>query len=475
MRWSKFLFIGLILLVFLVGVSSSIIQPDQTEAAHLLQQMNLAQAQNQPEKAAQALEQLIEIQPWRSDLFTRLGELKLTAGDEAGAIDAYERAYREKVIDMEGILRLAQLLDEAGDDARARVVVSERLMSKQYDSDSVSQLVALIKKMSTPDDILTFVDTWLERDPTNAQALYLKGVYLAPTNSAQAVLALEQAGLQDKGLQASAAKLLNSLDAAAQEEDPGLAALQIGRGLVELGEWQAAEVAFEHAVTVQPNLAEGWVFLAEARQNQGKSASEEIKRALTLAPNSTLVQALAAIYYRRQGEPEIGLVYLHAAANQEPEAAYWQAELGKTLCELNDLQDALTHFLKATELEPDNAEYWVELARFSLNYGIEPALVGLPAARKAVLLAPKDTHALDIMGALFLSQNDLASAERFLQQSLQQDRTNADAQLHLGQVYLASGKLEAARPYLDEAARLTPETAVGKLAKRLIRQYYPLQ
>lgn len=474
MRRSKFVFLGLIILAFMMGLSSSLIQPGQTEAALLIRQMNLAQAQGQPEKAAQAIEQLILLQPWRTDLLAQLGESRLAAGDEAGAIGAYKQAYREKALDSSGVLRLTQLLIEAGDDAGAQDLLFDCLLTNQIEGNSSAQAIELLKKASTPDDILSLMDRWLEQDPTNAQALYLKGIYLAPTRSAQAALALEQAGAKDKGLQASAAQLLHVLDSAAQEE-PAIAALQIGRGLAQLDEWQAAQVAFEQAVAAQPDLAEGWAFLAEAKQSQGEPAGAEIERALTLAPDSSIVQALAAIYYRRQGKPEIGLVYLHAAANQEPAVAYWQVELGKTLCELNDLQDALAHFLKATELEPDNADNWVELARFSLNYGIEPALVGLPAARKAVLLAPKDTHALDIMGALFLSQNDLASAERFLQQSLQQDRTNADAQLHLGQVYLASGELEAARPYLVEAARLTPETAVGKLAKRLIRQYYPLQ
>lgn len=458
----------------MMGLSSSLIQPGQTEAALLIRQMNLAQAQGQPEKAAQAIEQLILLQPWRTDLLAQLGELRLAAGDEAGAIGAYKQAYREKALDSSGVLRLTQLMIEAGDDAAARDLLFECLRTNQIEGNSFAQAIELLKKASTPNDILSLLDRCLEQDPTNAQALYLKGIYLAPTNSAQAALALEQAGAKDKGLQASAAQLLQVLDSAALEE-PAIAALQIGRGLAQLDEWQAAQVAFERAVAAQPDLAEGWAFLAEAKQSQGEPAGAEIERALSLAPDSSIVQALAAIYYRRQGKPEIGLVYLHAAANQEPAVAYWQVELGKTLCELNDLQDALMYFLKATELEPDNADNWVELARFSLNYGIEPGLVGLPAARKAVLLAPKDSHALDIMGALFLSQNDLASAERFLQQSLQQDRTNADAQLHLGQVYLAFGELEAARPYLVEAARLTPETAVGKLAKRLIRQYYPLQ
>ncbi|GAP15168.1 protein containg TPR repeat [Longilinea arvoryzae] len=465
----------ILFLLFLSGLTTSTPRSWQAEATRLLGQANLAQFQNQPEEAIQALRQLLELQPWRTDLYEGIGKLQIETGNRDAAISAYQEAYHAKALDSEGVLRLAQLQSETGNSSQARDLVGELLTSKELDDATFSQVVVLLKKIADPEEILARMDAWLEKDPTNARALYIKGVYLAPINSAQAVIALEQAGRKDERVQASAARLLESLDAAAQKETTGLAELEIGQGLVEMGEWQAAEMAFQKAVDAQPDMADAWAFLAEAKQNQGKSAEMEIEHALALAPGSNTVQALAAFYYRRLGKPEIALIYLHAAAAQEPDSTYWQVELGKTLCELNDYQDALPYFDRATELEPKNAQNWVELARFSLNYGIEPARLGLPAARQAVLLAPKDPQALDILGALFLTQNDLASAERFLQQSLQQDADNSEAQLHLGQVYLASGNLEAARPYLDEALRSSPETAVGRLAERLIRQYYPLQ
>ncbi len=423
----------------------------------------------------QALQKLLDLQPWRTDLYEKLGELQLDAGQLAAAVDAYQMAYQERALDPAGVIRLAQLQMQSGDTSKARALLAEFLIYTQPDDASFIQAMSLMKEIAEPADILALLNACLEKNPTHAQALYLKGVYLAPSNSAQAALVLEQAGRKDETLQSSAAQLLESLDTAAQKETTALAEMEIGRSLAELGEWQAAEIAFQRAVDSQPDLVDGWAFLAEARQNQKKPADAEMQRALALAPNSNTVKALAALFYRRNGKPEIALVYLHSAADQEPEIAYWQVELGKTLCELNNYQDALPYFIRATELEPKNPQTWVELARFSLNYGIEPAKLGLPAAREAVMLAPKNAQALDILGSLFLSQNDLASAERFLQQSLQQDAGNSEVQLHLGQVYLASGNLEAARPYLNEALRLSPETAVGKLAERLIRQYYPLQ
>lgn len=475
MRLIRFVSLAVLSIALLAGLTSSVALSWPGEATRLLGQANLAQSQNQPAEAARALQQLLNLQPWRSELYEKLAELQLDAGDPSAAIAAYQQAYQENALDAGGILRLAQLQVQTGNTTQARILLTDLLKTTQLTDGIFFQAADRLKEFTSAQDFLALLNAILEKNPTDGRALYLKGVYLAPTDSAQAVLALEQAGRKDEGLQVTAAQLLASLDAAAQAQSDALAEMEIGRSLADLGEWQAAEIAFQQAADLQPDMADAWAFLSEAKQNQGKPADSEIERALALAPNSSTVKALAALYYRRMGKPEIALVYLHSAADQEPDVAYWQVELGKTLCALNNFQDALPYFVNATELEPDNAQNWIELARFSLNYGVEPAKFGLPAARKAVLLAPKNAQALDILGALFLTQNDLASAERFLQQSLQQDAANSEAHLHLGQVYLASGNLEAARPYLDEALRLSPESAVGKLAERLIRQYYPLQ
>lgn len=473
MRRKTLASLGLLLLLPLLMLALVFLQTGQTEATLLTQQARLARTRNDPREGVQALQRLIEIQPWRADLYQQLGVFQEQAGDAGGAIASYEQADQAQALDGDGCLRLAALLMDAGETEKVRELLIDRITSQKIVGAQFQQAVNLLRPIATPAEILRALDGWLTQEPRNAEALYLKGIYLAPTRMAEAALALEQAGLIDPNLQAKASALMNTLETAATAKDPTQGILQVGRGLVELGEWRAAEAAFEEAVAIQPDLAEGWAFLSEVRQTLGETGEEEIRLALDLAPDSTVVQALAAVYWRRRGQPAVGLVYLHAAANREPESAYWQVELGKTLCELNNLHDAYEHFLKATELEPENALGWLAMARFSLNYDIEPLQVGLPAARKAVSLAPKDTSALDVMGALLFSQNDLASAERFLQQALQLDQSNADAQLHLGQVYLAAGDLEAARPHLEEALRLSPDTAVGQSANRLIQTYYP--
>lgn len=447
-------------------------QLDQDGVALASQQARLAQARNQPAEAADALQKIVDRQPWRVGLYEQIGSLANQAEDLTLALDAYEKALHYGVLSPDGQMILAELSIRTGNLTQGRSLLLDLVKSGEMRISDYEKAVTLIEKAGDSTDCLAILDAWLKADPQSARAQYLNGVYLALLQPARAVILLSQAAL-DEEFQSASSVLLDALDLASSLSDESMQALEIGRGLMEIHEWIAAEAAFEHAVSLQPDLAEGWAFLAEVRQELGKPAVEQIERALELAPESPTVQALAAIYWRRLGKPELSMVYLHAAASQEPENAFWQLELGRTLCELNNLQDALPHFVRATELEPKNALTWIELARFSLNYNIEPARIGIPAARKAILLAPKDAAALDVMGALLFTQNDLASAERFLQQSLELNAASAEANLHLGQVYLAAGNPQAARPYLDAVVRLSPETSVGRLAERLIQQNYP--
>ncbi|NMB67378.1 MAG: tetratricopeptide repeat protein [Chloroflexi bacterium] len=449
-----------------------VMQPGQGQVALDLQQARLAQARNQPAEAAAALERVLKKQPWRVDLYEQIGSLELQAGNVEAALAAYEKGNQQTGLGGSGFLNLSDLYIENEQYDQAKRTLLFAANSGQLSTADFEKAYQMIGEVGDAEDRQTVLNAWLIADPRNARVQYLNGVALAVGQPAQAVLLLEQAAAAEE-YQNAATILLDALDAASQEESPSLRAFQIGRAMVSLQEWHAAEAAFEQAVALKPELAEGWALLAEVRQALGKPAAVELERALALDPDSTTVQALAALYWRRQGRPEVGLVYLHAAAAREPEVAYWQIELGRALCDLNNMQDALPHFVRATEVEPKSAQSWIELARFSLNYDIEPATVGLPAARQAVMLAPKDAAALDVMGALLFTQGDLASAERFLQQSLQLDAANADANLHMGQVFLAGGDLTSARPYLDQAARSSPETAVGKLAERLIQQHFP--
>ncbi len=102
------------------------------------------------------------------------------------------------------------------------------------------------------------------------------------------------------------------------------------------------------------------------------------------------------------------------AAEYEPKNPAWQASIGDAQLKLGDLSAALTAYQLATELAPDEATYWRLLAIFCAENGVHVEDVGLPAAQKAVEIAPDDPFALDALGWSYLASGRYANAEQTL-------------------------------------------------------------
>jgi cytochrome c-type biogenesis protein CcmH/NrfG len=110
---------------------------------------------------------------------------------------------------------------------------------------------------------------------------------------------------------------------------------------------------------------------------------------------------------------------------------------------------------------------------FSLIYNVRILDVGLPAARQAVILDPKNPVGLDILGQYFLAGQDLLSAERMFNNAIAQDPQYAQAQFHLGLTYLQEGKRQPAFQTLTLAANLAEGQPLADQVRRVLNQNFP--
>jgi tetratricopeptide (TPR) repeat protein len=309
--------------------------------------------------------------------------------------------------------------------------------------------------------------------PQDAQVLYRLGLIETVLSADQASGHLNQASLLDSGLSARVHAIQTGLILAGKTPDASYRLLLIGRALGSAGEWSTALLAFERAIALNPKNFEALAFRGEALNQLGKDGYPDLEKAVQAAPESVLIQALQAVYWLRDGKPERALVYLHAAARQEPDNPVWQVDLGNALAAMGSLDDAARSYQAATQIAPKDPAYWRLLAGFCLRYQYLVRDMGLPAARQAVLLNDKDPASLDLMGQVFSALNDMLSAERFFQRAIQAAPDSADAHFHLGYVLLQEGDTQAARDQLLLASKLQPDTNAGQQASRLLKQYFP--
>jgi len=423
-----------------------------------------------PEKGLDELYLVVEYQPWRADVWEQIGGGEQQRGNLAAARRAFEQAGVTGELSPAGYLAWGQVLAQSGE-----VQAAQRIWQELLERENQPQVYHELVRSQIAQGDLTAAEAslrrWLAVD-ARPQVRYELGLVLLAERPRQGLDELLAAGREDARLLPEVETLRRAVNLAGLEEDSAYQKLAIGRGLGRIGRWDLAFYLFEEATRLSPDYAEAWAFLAEARQQTGQGDGwKELRRAQELAPHSVITQALLALRWSREGHPELARDYLLSVAQQEPEQAIWQIELGNLYQQMGDVKEAMTHYQRATEVEPLNPAAWGSLAAFSATSGLYLREVGLPAARQALLLQPEDAGALDRMGWVLLALGDSASAERFLQRALLLDGNYAPAHLHLGQVYLNLNQIEAARLHLLRAIELDGEGAVGSLARRLLDRF----
>ncbi|MFQ5615241.1 MAG: tetratricopeptide repeat protein, partial [Anaerolineales bacterium] len=426
-----------------------------------------------PLSASEHLVRIAEYLPWRDTLWELAGRSALKGGDPQAAIRYLQIAATHGQITAEGYVALGDAYQQAGD---LDVAIETWEVALDHGNEPLEIYYRLLDAHRTMGDYAAAIEdlrTIAQLAPTNAQSRYQLGLMLAARQPEAALDYLIQAMEIDEELTSAVQVLQRSLRPSPKTNDPAYVLLNAGRALAFLDEWALAAEAFYQSTQANPNYAEAWAFLGEAREQLGQDGAAELEKAIELNPESLTANTLYALYQKRHGNPEIALVYLHAAANIKPENPAIQAEIGSTLDVMGDFNTALSHYLRATELAPRDAAYWHLLAFFSLKNSTQIEEIGLAAARQALLLDEDDPIALDLMGYGYYLLGDMVTAQRFLQRSLEINPEYAPAMFHLGLRYLAQGDSSNARKQLLRAIALAPNTPTAEQAARILERYLP--
>jgi tetratricopeptide (TPR) repeat protein len=462
---------GLVLFVLFALALNLSPRPLQLDAA--LSEARQLVVEGQPGFAAQRLQTILDYEPWRVELWEQAGTLALSAGNTQQAVKALNQAWQSGRITPGGLALLGDALQKQQNLAEAVRAYQAAVDTGRAPVEIYARVAGLWRELNQPTEEESALRAWLTVQSGNLQATLRLALLIAADKPDEAVKLVEPLVRRGAVTSVTLDRLSQAARLAASQENPAYKQLVMGRALGGLGQWQLAERAFVKAVLLEPEYAEAWAFLGEARQQLGQSGKDELENAQKLNPRSSIVQALLAVYYRRSGQPEKAVELILQAVKFEPTEATWQVELGHSYADMRQLTEALAAYQKAAELEPLNPLVWQALARFSLTYTVQVTEVGLPAAREAVILTPDDPVALDLMGWVMLLTDDSSGAERFLQRALERDATFATAHLHLAQTYLQQAKMQEAWQHLQRVIELAgTETEEGLVARRLLARYF---
>lgn len=418
--------------------------------------------------------------PWRYDLNIAAARYAFQAGETQLTIQYLERPGTLSRLATADLILLGEAYQKSGNPTMAEAIWKH--ISEQGNSiPALQSLADLYLQRKDYASAASYMQKLLSLNPSDVRLTYQIGLLYALTDPIKALPFLAQVAQMGSSDSSPAEDLHDKIKTASLFEEPAYTSLIVGRQLADWGDWGFALVAFQRAVSLRSDYADGWAFIGEARQQISlqetgsalKDGRLELELALQLDKNSVLANTLMGLYWERQVDYTQAAKYMRQAIVNSPQDPYLYSELGNILSKAGDLPAAQSAYEAAIKLTPQDPLFYRQLAQFAMDNHIQIHELALPAARQAILLAPHDERSLDLMAQVMLVLLDYHSAERYSINALQSDPQYAPAQLHLGMAYLYQGKANLARKWLTLAETLDPDSWVAAQATRLLDYYFP--
>ncbi|MBC8334827.1 MAG: tetratricopeptide repeat protein [Anaerolineales bacterium] len=412
---------------------------------------------------------------WRGDLWDKTGLSKLIAGQKIEAIEAYQEARKRNSLSAYGWDILGQDLWDKDDYKGAILTWKEGLARYPAYIEFHARLAMAYREINDFSAEQEEIKKWLvyEREGLeSAPYHYRLGLLLILDSPEEALDELILAAHLDDEFAPVVETLRTALNLALLEKDPAEELILVGRGLGLVGEWQFSADAFHNASQAHPENAFAWAWLGEARQHLEEDGLPDLEKALSLHPNSPMIHSFSGLYWQRQDNEEKALREFKIAVGLEPENPNWQSAVGDAYARSGDIPPALVAFQHATVLAPGDPKYWHLLALFSVQYAVQMEEIGLPAARRAVILSPENATFADTLGWVYFNLEQDSDAEKQFNYALDLDQNLDSAHLHLGIFYLKHSHRDLARQSLLRARTLSPDSLAGMQAAQLLEQYF---
>jgi tetratricopeptide (TPR) repeat protein len=321
------------------------------------------------------------------------------------------------------------------------------------------------------DQAETAIGRRLARRADDVEAKYALALIRAARNPGSALDLLADLKSAPKPIGEKARSLEAVIRAAIAKRVPEYIFAATGEELLRLDEPKLAKEALRRAIERNPNYGEAYALLGLAQEADGEDPEESYRKGVALAPESAFACLVYGAWLRRQGELTLARWWLVQAWIARPGDWIIAAELARVDFTEGDLADAEGWVWQAVEANPNEPEAWIVLAAFYIENDYQVKESGIPAARQAVILAPENDRALDLLGLGWYKLADFSEAERMFLRALAQNPDSASAHLHLGMCYWEQGRAAEAQAEWEEASRLNPGGPIGARAQELLQKH----
>jgi tetratricopeptide (TPR) repeat protein len=209
----------------------------------------------------------------------------------------------------------------------------------------------------------------------------------------------------------------------------------------------------------------------EESQRFRELAEKTLRSAIDTDKSIVAYLALAKLVFAqdRLDEAKALLQEAQSSTKDQKQLADIEVGLGLIAKKQEKIEQALNHFQRVTELNPDYEALWYNIGMLQGRLGrYEEAITNL---KRNIEISPEQTAAYVELASIYLIHNAPAKARKILQDGLQWDSQAPDLLAQLCLVYIQGNDLRTAQKYLHKAEGIDDEDEVVKKARALFNEH----
>jgi tetratricopeptide (TPR) repeat protein len=427
-------------------------------------------AQEQYSLAIEKYTELAALRPRSSVPHACMGEIYVAQGRWDEAKQQFVQARELDGRDTQALAGLAGVALHEGDQGAAIELWKKGLEINPRDAEirySLAQAYVGLHELAAAKEQLLDVVT---HETDHQGARYLLGLLCAPEEPARAVEHLSIAASGDDPGQATGARtMLDALEEVDAAPDAARKAALLAHAYLQLEEPTLALEQLRRVITLQPEnynarAYAGWALFSVGDRD---SARRTLREVTTDDPKNELGYYFLGLLHRSEGYLPTALWEFRRALQLDASNAAAYAEMANTYQLMGRVAEADEWYQAAISVAPDEPGFRLLLAQFYADVDLKPERA-LVAASEAVVLAPEDPVARELLGWARYLMGNLPEARVNLEHALQLDPTSARAYYHLGIVCQEMGDREKARWAFGRAVDLDEDgTYREKAVERL--------
>lgn len=418
---------------------------------------------NRAEEAINAYERASRLDPAYAATWSNLGDLYMAVARPDEAISAYQRTIGLDPANSWAYHHLGDLSKQRGDYQAA--LSNYRQATKRHTQDhdralAWTSLGDIYRQLHRYDQAIEAYQQAGRFDPTYAWPYHNLGLIYEEQGQFELALTNYQKAIHH------------------HQGDQERAALwdHLGGIYQQLGQYEKAAAAYRQVNELEPHQAVPWNSLGTVYRalNRLDEAIVAYERAAELDPTYAWPYHNLGLIYQQRGEYEPALNYYQQAIERHSQdvdrAAAWE-QMGHIETARQQLDEAVTAYHRATELDPADALPWYHLG--NVYRSLKRTDEAISAYQRASQLEPTMAWPYHQLGLIYAERETYDAAVTYFRQAIEQHLCDVDRGLgwyDLGQVYQTLNQPTAAIEAYEQAITLNPTYARSYHQLGLIRE-----